>query len=219
MQVKCDALTNQKAECTRLQTATYDLQQVNWDLKQKLADAKYKLQTEKQLRKLLEQRHDDELNDIKMKSSLLEDREKERGTLHSKEIQRKLSRLEQRLQKQEVQPVNISDDQRQINGLKSEIERLGTLRDLDRQALDGLTADLGAIKSLMTSEIHMSTNQNSSNQQSRTESRASRVQQALRKAELSAIRMTSLSTTQSDVPIGNLLGLSDELADVSKSDS
>ncbi|XP_030847114.1 trichohyalin-like [Strongylocentrotus purpuratus] len=217
MQVKCDSLSNQKAECTRLQAATCDLQQDNWDLKQKLSDVKHKLQTEKQLRKLLEQRYDDELNDIKMKTTLLEDHEKERGVLQSKEIQRKLSKLEHRLQKQEVQPVNISDDQREIRGLKSEIAKLGSLRDLDREALDGLTADLGAIKGLMTSEIQQATNQNSADKLCRPESHSSRVQQALRKAELSAIRTTSFPSTQSETNI--LLAQSDDLADVATSDS
>eukprot|EP00057_Strongylocentrotus_purpuratus_P022705 XP_011677179.1 PREDICTED: uncharacterized protein LOC105444539 [Strongylocentrotus purpuratus] len=197
------------AECTRLQAATCDLQQDNWDLKQKLSDVKHKLQTEKQLRKLLEQRYDDELNDIKMKTTLLEDHEKERGVLQSKEIQRKLSKLEHRLQKQEVQPVNISDDQREIRGLKSEIAKLGSLRDLDREALDGLTADLGAIKGLMTSEIQQATNQNSADKLCRPESHSSRVQQALRKAELSAIRTTSFPSTQSETNI--LLAQSDDL--------
>ena len=65
-----DSLSNQKAECTRLQAATCDLQQDNWDLKQKLSDVKHKLQTEKQLRKLLEQRWEMKMRVMKGKTKM-----------------------------------------------------------------------------------------------------------------------------------------------------
>ncbi|XP_072163395.1 uncharacterized protein [Diadema setosum] len=197
LQVKCDFLENQKAECSRLQAALYDKEQIVWDLTRRLDDAKHKLQTEKQLRVILQQRHDDEMCEARSRASARQEEQRSESNFSS-EVHRRLAKLEDLIKARPVEAVNASDDQREIHGLRREICKLESFRDSDRMTIDELCADLGELKSLLTSERQRPAFTDTVvSSPSNTESRSTKIQRSLRKAELQAALMTSVSNYQS----------------------